>query len=128
LSIRSQAALESHDSGESEIVTDNDVSHDGGEDGRDSDAHRDRRALNKGFSDGMARAFELALTPVIFGGLGWLVDRATGTAPLFMLTFVLFAFAGMFVRMWIGYDNEMRRHENTMAWNRNRSTKAPGPV
>jgi F0F1-type ATP synthase assembly protein I len=99
-------------------VTDNGVSRDGDGAGRDTDHFRERRALNKGLGDGMARAFELAITPVIFGGLGWLVDRWLGSAPWFLIVFVVFAFAGMFVRMWVGYDTEMRRHENQMAWNR----------
>jgi F0F1-type ATP synthase assembly protein I len=107
-------------------VTDDDVSHADGRTGREDDAYSERRALNKGFGDGMSRSVELALTPVIFGGLGWLIDRWLGTFPMVLLVFVVFAFAGMFVRMWIGYDNEMRRHENKLAWNRNQQPKPGG--
>src|SRR5690348_16767489 len=77
---------------------------------------RSRRETYNGFGEAFARGFELALTPALFGGLGWLLDRWLGTAPLFLLILVLFAFVGMFVRMWIGYDTEMRRQELNQPW------------
>ena len=76
---------------------------------------RDRRDLYNGFGDGLARAFELAATPAVFGFLGWLVDRALGTPPAFMIALALFAIVGMFVRMWIHYDAEMKVHEAKFA-------------
>lgn len=81
---------------------------------------RDRRELNRGFGDGLARAFELALTPAVFGGLGLLLDRATGTVPVFAIVFLLLAFVGMGIRMWYGYDHEMRRHEREATWRQGR--------
>jgi F0F1-type ATP synthase assembly protein I len=78
----------------------------------------ERRALNQGFGNAMAFATELALTPLIFGGAGWLLDRWLDTSPVCTIAFAVFAFAGMLVRAWIGYDTEMRRHENDLAWNR----------
>jgi hypothetical protein len=59
----------------------------------------------------MTRAFEIALTPLIFGGLGWLLDRVLGTSPIFMLGLGVFAVAGVFVKMWIAYDHEMQGAE-----------------
>lgn len=76
-----------------------------------------KRDLNRGFGDAMSRAVEVALLPAIFGFLGWLVDGWAGTAPAFLIAFVVFAFAGMLVRLWVGYDAEMRRHEAAGAWN-----------
>lgn len=77
---------------------------------------RDRRETYNGFGDSMARAFEFAVTPAIFGGLGWLLDNRLDTRPLFLVALVVLAFAGMFVRMWLGYDTEMRRHEANAPW------------
>lgn len=74
------------------------------------------RAINRGFGDGMSRAFELVATPLLFAGLGYLVDRAVGTTPVFSIVLGLFAVAGVFARMWYGYDAEMRAHETSGAW------------
>lgn len=72
---------------------------------------RDRRDLYNGFGDGLARAFEFAATPAIFGFFGWLIDRAAGTSPIFMIVLAGLAVVGMFIRMWYAYDADMRRHE-----------------
>ncbi len=76
----------------------------------------DKRALNEGFGDGMSRAFELVVTPLVFAGLGFLVDLMAGTGPGFTIAFAVFGVVGTFVRMWYGYDQEMRSHESTGAW------------
>jgi len=67
--------------------------------------------LYNGFGSGTARAFELAVTPVIFGFLGHLLDRALGTSPVFLIVFVLFCVAGLGVRMYYGYVHQMSEHE-----------------
>lgn len=76
-----------------------------------------KRDVNRGFGDALSRATELALLPGLFGFLGWLVDGWLGTAPAFLIGFVVFAFAGMLVKSWIGYDAEMKRHEAAGPWN-----------
>lgn len=70
-----------------------------------------KRDLNRGFGDAMSKAVEIALLPAVFGFIGWFIDQRLGTGPGFLLGMVVFAFAGMLVRAWIGYDAEMRRHE-----------------
>jgi F0F1-type ATP synthase assembly protein I len=54
---------------------------------------------------------EMALTVVVFLGLGWLADRALGTSPLFMVVLVVFAMIGQSARMWFTYDARMRTLE-----------------
>lgn len=76
----------------------------------------DKRAMNQGFGDGMSRAFELVVTPLVFAGIGFLVDLIAGTSPGFTIAFAVFGVIGTFVRMWYGYDNEMRSHEASGAW------------
>lgn len=88
-------------------MTTDDVRHEAEIDG----AAKHRRALTYGFGDAMGRATEIALLPAVFGGLGWLLDRWLGTRPVFFIVLVVFAFGGMLVRMWLGYDAAMRRHE-----------------
>lgn len=88
----------------------------------------DKRVMNNGFGDGMSRAFELAITPLVFGGLGYLLDRALGTAPVFAVGLAVFAVIGMFIRIWIGYDLEMKSIETSGRWARNRTPVSSEPV
>jgi hypothetical protein len=43
---------------------------------------QERREVESGFGDGLAKAFELVLTPAIFGLLGFGLDRWLGLTPL----------------------------------------------
>jgi F0F1-type ATP synthase assembly protein I len=79
---------------------------------------RDRRDLYNGFGDGLSRAFELAITPAVFAGLGWLVDRALGTTPLFMIVLLLFAVAGVGYMTWFRYEADMKAREAEAVWGR----------
>ena len=77
-----------------------------------------KRDLYNGFGDGLALAFEFAVTPAIFGVLGYLLDRAIGTVPVFTIIFALLCVVGMFVRIWYTYDASMRAHEARAPWGR----------
>ncbi len=79
-----------------------------------TDDLRAKRELNTGFANALTRAFEFAATTAIFCGLGWLVDRAAGTAPIFMIGLAVLALIGQFVRFWYAYDLEMRGHEREL--------------
>lgn len=79
-----------------------------------SDDLRAKRELNTGFANALSRAFEFAATTAIFCGLGWLVDRALGTAPIFLIGLSVVALVGQFVRFWYAYDLEMRGHEREL--------------
>ena len=70
-----------------------------------------RRPLNQGFGDALARAFEFAATVAIFFFIGFGLDHWLGTAPIFMIVCSVFVIAGQTVRLWYTYDAEMRRHE-----------------
>ena len=70
-----------------------------------------RRELNNGFGDSLARAFELAVTPAIFGFLGHLLDGKLGTSPLFLLLFALISFGYLAWKSWGSYERRMREHE-----------------
>jgi hypothetical protein len=64
----------------------------------------DKRDLYNGFGDGLARAFEYAVTPAIFGVLGYLLDRAIGTVPVLTIVLALICVVGMFLKTWYTYD------------------------
>lgn len=88
---------------------------------------RDRQRTNRGFGDAMSRSFELAITPLLFGGLGWLLDRVFGTAPMFTIALAVFGVVGSVLKLWIGYDREMKRHEDEGIWNRPSLAVDPSP-
>lgn len=73
-----------------------------------------KRDSYNGYGNGLAKAFELTMTPALFGGIGYLIDRRTDTKPWFTVCFVVFAIVGMFVKMWFSYDDEMKHHEKSM--------------
>jgi F0F1-type ATP synthase assembly protein I len=70
-----------------------------------------RRHLNRGFNDGLTRALEIVLSPVIMGAAGWALDRWLGTEPWFMIVLGTAGVAGVFAKLWIGYDRDMRVEE-----------------
>jgi F0F1-type ATP synthase assembly protein I len=70
-----------------------------------------KRQSYQGLGDGMSRAVELALTPAIFGGLGYLLDQTFNTQPTFMIVLVVLTLIGMFVRNWAAYKVKMQELE-----------------
>ncbi|MCZ7525090.1 MAG: AtpZ/AtpI family protein [Acidimicrobiia bacterium] len=72
----------------------------------------------RGVGDGLTRAFELVLTPLLFGALGWLVDAWAGTRPLMTLVFGLLGAVGVFAATYYRYQAEMAREEEGKPWTR----------
>jgi F0F1-type ATP synthase assembly protein I len=58
----------------------------------------DKRGLYNGFGDGLAQAFEFAVTPAIFGAIGYVIDRVLGIVPVFTIILSLFCLIGIFVK------------------------------
>lgn len=79
---------------------------------------RAKQQLNKGYSDGMARGMEIVLTPLLMGGLGWLLDRWIGISPILTLTFGVLGVVGIFVKLKLGYDRQMDTAEAGKPWKR----------
>jgi F0F1-type ATP synthase assembly protein I len=77
-----------------------------------------KRGLYNGFGDGLAQAFEFAVTPAIFGAIGYVIDRALGIVPVFTIVLSLLCLVGIFLKTWYVYDAEMRAHEATSPWAR----------
>jgi F0F1-type ATP synthase assembly protein I len=77
----------------------------------DDAAARERRQLTDGFGNALAKAFELAFTPAIFGFLGWLLDRRLGTEPLFLLLFVVIVFAYEVWKLLFAYSTELAEQQ-----------------
>jgi F0F1-type ATP synthase assembly protein I len=72
---------------------------------------QERRELYDGFGETLATAFELVVTPLLFGFLGHLLDRAAGTKLLFTILFVVLAIVGLATKMYYGYVEDMKVHQ-----------------
>jgi F0F1-type ATP synthase assembly protein I len=84
---------------------------------------RDRRDTYNGFGEALSRAVELVVTPLIFGLLGYALDRGLGTVPVFAVVLSLFALCGMGVRVWFSYDHAMRAHEAAGPWAKHKAVR-----
>jgi F0F1-type ATP synthase assembly protein I len=60
----------------------------------------------------------LAVTPAIFGFLGWLVDRQLGLFPVFTISFALFTAGYATWKLYRSYSDRMDRAaaERRAAW------------
>jgi len=58
--------------------------------------------------DRLGKGMDLALTTLVFLGLGYLLDRWLGTRPVFMILLFLLAFAAQMIRIWYDYDARMK--------------------
>ena len=81
------------------------------------DLQAERRELYNGFGNAMSLGIEFALGPVIFGGLGWLLDRWIGIAPVLTVLLAVVGVVAAFVRTWYRYDAEMKVKESEAVWN-----------
>lgn len=68
--------------------------------------------------DGLSQAIEFAAGPIILGLIGWLVDRANGTSPLFLVTFAVFGLVGTCVSFFYRYQAETARQDEGKPWTR----------
>ena len=76
---------------------------------------RTRQDLNRGFSDALGRGIDLALTPLVFGAIGWLIDRIAGTSPVFTIAVAAVGILGTAVKIKLGYDKDMAAFDDTPA-------------
>lgn len=85
---------------------------------------REQRELNNAAGESITKAFELVLTPAIFGLLGFFIDRSLGTWPLFTLLLGLAVFGYECWRQFVVYDQAMKRHDEGAPWARDRKGSA----
>jgi F0F1-type ATP synthase assembly protein I len=81
-----------------------------------------RQDLNQGFGNALGLAVEMVGTPMIFGLLGWLLDRWIGTAPLLTLVLFLFGVVGMALKAYYAYVEKMKREEADTPWGKSQAT------
>lgn len=80
------------------------------------DALREKVELYNGFGTAWSRAFELVLTPLVLALIGFGIDYALDTRPIFTLVFFIFGLAGVVARLYYAYDRDMARHEAAGPW------------
>jgi F0F1-type ATP synthase assembly protein I len=86
---------------------------------------RAKQQLNRGYSDGLARGIEIVATPALFGLLGWLLDGWLGTDPFLAIGLGTFGVAGIFAKLWLGYDRDMIAAESGKPWTRTADAGPP---
>lgn len=61
--------------------------------------------------DALSMAFEMVATPALFAFFGYLLDRAVGTAPLFILVFSIVVLTYVVWRTFKTYERRMKKFE-----------------
>ena len=64
---------------------------------------------------GLGHGAEIAFGVLIFFLIGFTIDHFAGTTPVFMIVMTVFSCVGNFVKMWFGYDTQMKRLEEERA-------------
>lgn len=82
-----------------------------------------RRQTYNGANDAMARAMEIAVTPIIFGFLGYRLDLWLGSGPAFTVVLSTFCLAYLSWKMYVAYSAEMQAHEARLLGARRAQTK-----
>ncbi|MGZ6996305.1 MAG: AtpZ/AtpI family protein [Acidimicrobiia bacterium] len=71
-----------------------------------------------GADDGLSQALSLVVGPVLFAFVGYLVDQAFGTGPLFLVAFGVLGFFAAVLALYFRYQAAMAREEADKPWNR----------
>lgn len=75
---------------------------------------RPLRQQRIGSDDGLVRAIEIVVTPVLFAGLGYGVDRLVGTVPVFTVVLATVALLGKFAAEYYRYTHLMSVHHHEL--------------
>ena len=78
----------------------------------------ERQAMNRGFGEALAQAFEFAAIPVLFAALGWWLDDRLGTSPAFLVGLAVFGFVGVCLRTIYFYLAKAQKEEEGKPWTR----------
>ncbi|MEP6624184.1 MAG: AtpZ/AtpI family protein [Acidimicrobiia bacterium] len=68
--------------------------------------------------DALSQAFEFAAGPVVFGLIGWLIDRTVDTGHLFLVIFAVFGLLGTCATFLYRYQAESARQDEGKPWTR----------
>ncbi|MGZ4689840.1 MAG: AtpZ/AtpI family protein [Acidimicrobiia bacterium] len=71
-----------------------------------------------GADDGLSQALSLVVGPVLFAFVGYLVDQALGTGPLFLVAFGILGFFAAVLALYFRYQAAIAREDADKPWNR----------
>lgn len=80
-----------------------------------------RPKWQRGDGDGLAQAFELVLTPLLFGLLGFFVDARLGTRPVMTAVLAAIGIAGVVSAQYYRYTARIAQQDEGKPWTRRRS-------
>lgn len=66
----------------------------------------DKREINRQLGDSHG-SYELVVSPVILGLLGWWIDGRAGTGPWFLIVFAVFGVTGAVTKIYLEYRRRM---------------------
>jgi F0F1-type ATP synthase assembly protein I len=69
--------------------------------------NREQREMRKAGGDAFSAAFELIVTPTLFGLLGWFIDSQLGVFPVFTLVLAGSVLAYEVWRIYAAYSDSM---------------------
>ncbi len=87
---------------------------------------RPRKPINA--DDNIGKGMDLALTVLVFLGIGYGLDRLFGTKPVLMIVLTLLAIVGKGAAMYYGYQATMEQMEAERAAARAQAPKAQVPL
>ena len=61
-------------------------------------------------------SYELVVSPLLLGLIGWFVDGWLGTTPVLTVAFTVIGVAGAAVKLYYGYKLDMDEHEMGAPW------------
>lgn len=76
-----------------------------------------RRGLTRDLNQSSG-GIELAVVALLFALGGLALDRWLGITPVLTIVLFLFGITGAFIKLWLGYDREMRQLEQEGPWAR----------
>ena len=74
--------------------------------------------LYSGFTNSLATAVELVLTPILFFLGGRVLDHRLGTDPVFALVLATLSIVGVVAKIYFSYRSEFSRQEEGKPWTR----------
>jgi F0F1-type ATP synthase assembly protein I len=89
-----------------------------GAEGRGKIPWAERQAMNRGFGEALAQAFEFAAIPVLFAALGWWLDDRLGTSPALVVALATLGFVGVCLRTIYHYLAKTQKEEEGKPWTR----------
>lgn len=73
-----------------------------------------KQELSRGFGDALSSAFELTITPLVMGLIGYGLDRWLGTLPVFTAFWFFFTLGYEIWKLRKRYELQMLEHEGNV--------------